>query len=359
MMVDLRDRHLWISVVTGLVLGSLGVLLTVWGNPENSGICVSCFMENVAGAIGLHNNSRLQYLRPELIGFVLGAMGSAAAFREFRSRGGSAPLPRLVSGIFLMVGCAVFIGCPIKLFLRLGAGDLTALAGVAGLVAGVWFGLRGLMRGVELEPAAPERGGSGLLVPAFFLLLLSFLLVRPGFVAFSARGSATQHAAWLVSLGAGLLLGALAQRSRFCITGSLRDAFLFGMRSNAPLGIAAFVIATVVVAAATGRFHAGFDGQPGAHGDVVWSFLGMGLVGWISVLIGGCPFRQLIKAGEGDADAGLVVVGMLIGAALVQAWGIAATAAGVPVAGKVAVLAGFVYLSANGLLLRARSTDAA
>ena len=29
------------------------------------------------------------------------------------------------------------------------------------------------------------------------------------------------------------------------------------------------------------------------------------LVGWLSVLIGGCPFRQLIKAGEGDADAGL------------------------------------------------------
>ena len=58
----------------------------------------------------------------------------------------------------------------------------------------------------------------------------------------------------------------------------------------------------------------------------------MFLVGWLSILIGGCPFRQLVKAGEGDTDAGLVVVGMLIGGGLVQSWGIAATAAGVAAA---------------------------
>lgn len=72
------------------------------------------------------------------------------------------------------------------------------------------------------------------------------------------------------------------------------------------------------------------------------------LVGWVAVLIGGCPFRQLVKAGEGDTDAGLVTVGMLLGAALVQAWGIAATAAGVPLAGKVATLLG---LAATVLLV--------
>lgn len=78
----------------------------------------------------------------------------------------------------------------------------------------------------------------------------------------------------------------------------------------------------------------------------------MSLVGWLSVLIGGCPFRQLIKAGEGDADAGLVVVGMFVGAGLVQSWGIAATAAGVPLYGKAAVLLGFVFVLVNCLLFR-------
>ena len=50
-----------------------------------------------------------------------------------------------------------------------------------------------------------------------------------------------------------------------------------------------------------------------------------------------------------DTDAGLVVVGMFLGGALVQSWGIAAGAAGVPLPGKIAVLAGLL-LSIVGTL---------
>jgi YedE family putative selenium metabolism protein len=350
-----RDRHFWMVVAAGFAMGLLGVLLAVWGNPDNSGICVSCFMENSAGALGLHDNPRMQYLRPELIGFVLGAVLCAVAGREFRSRGGSAPLARLAAGAFLMVGCAVFIGCPIKLFLRVTAGDLAAAAGVAGLLAGVWLGLKGLARGVDLGRSQAERGGTGWLVPAGAVLLLFFLLMPPAFVAFSARGSAAQHAPMLLSLGAGLLLGALAQRSRFCITGSVRDALLMGTRTPLLWGLAAFVVAAVSVNLATGHFHLALYGQPGAHLEHLWSFLGMFLVGWLSVLVGGCPFRQLVKAGEGDADAGMVVVGMLVGGGLVQSWGVAATAAGVPLTGKVAVLVGLAFVLMASLLFRLRT----
>ena len=67
-------------------------------------------------------------------------------------------------------------------------------------------------------------------------------------------------------------------------------------------------------------------------------------------------FRQLIKAGEGDADAGLVVIGMVLGGGLVQAWGLTATAAGVPLYGKVATLVGFLFIMTNSLLWRERKT---
>lgn len=347
-------RELWTILAAGGLLGTLGVLLTLWGNPENSGICVSCFIENSAGALGLHDNPRMQYMRPELIGFVLGGTISALAFREFRSRGGSAPLPRLFAGIFLMVGCAVFIGCPIKLFLRLTAGDLTAATGFAGLLLGVWGGTQGLARGVDLGRHREEKGGSGFLVPGVFLLFLLFFLLRPGFLLFSEGGSAAQHAPWTIALAVGLVLGALAQRSRFCITGGLRDTLLLGRRSPLLWGILAFVAAAAAVNLATGRFHLALYGQPGAHLEHLWSFSGMLLVGAISVLIGGCPFRQLVKAGEGDADAGLVVIGMFIGGALAQSWGIAATSAGVSIAGKAALLAGFAFILALCLLFRER-----
>jgi YedE family putative selenium metabolism protein len=351
----LRERHFWVVLAAGVGLGVLGVLLAAWGNPQNSGICVSCFIENSSGALGLHDNERMQYLRPELIGFVLGSILCASVFREFRSRGGSAPMARLVSGVFLIVGSAVFIGCPIKLFLRLTAGDLTAVAGVLGLLAGVWIGLQGLARGIDLGRAENERGATGLLVPAGFILLLGFLLARPTFIFFSERGSAAQHAPLMVSLGVGLLLGALAQRSRFCITGSVRDSLLMGSRSPLFWGFFAFLLGAFGTNLLMGRFTFGLYGPPGAHLEYLWSFLGMLLVGWLSVLIGGCPFRQLIKAGEGDADAGLAVVGMLLGGGLVQSWGLAATAAGVSLPGKVSVLAGLAFVLVISLLFRERT----
>lgn len=345
------NRDFWLVISTAVLLGILGVMLSVLGNPENSGICISCFIENSAGALGLHNNNRLQYLRPELIGFLLGSTLSSFLFRDFRLRGGSAPLTRLFLGVFMIFGCAVFIGCPIKLFLRFSAGDMTALAGVFGLLAGVWIGLKGLVRGAEFLPQEQVVGIGGLLVPGFFLLMLFFFFARPDFLLLSEQGAGAQFAPWNISLFSALILGIVAQRSHFCVTGSIRNFMLMGLRTAALPGLLTFIGMAFLTNIITGRFHFALYGQPGAHLDYVWSFLGMCLVGWLSVLMGGCPFRQLIKAGEGDADAGIVVVGMILGGALAQSWGISATTAGVPIAGKLSLLVGFAIIASNSLLL--------
>lgn len=340
--------HSYIVILTGLVLGVLAVLLVYFGNPRNSGICVSCFLENIAGALGLHPNPRLQYLRPELLGFLLGATLSALFGRDFKAKSTNAPLVPFITGAFLIVGSAVFIGCPIKLFQRFSAGDLTSLAGIAGLIAGVYIGVIYLRNGFSFGDSKKSPALSACMLPIGAVILTFFLFYEPNFIFFTKKGSASMHAPKLISYGAGLLLGILAQRSRFCITGSIRDTIL--MKSlRGGTGLIAFIIGSLVLNIALGYFNPGMNGQPSSHLNHIWSFLGMALVGIGSVMIGGCPFRQIIRSGEGDIDASMAVLGMLAGSAFVQTFDIASSTAGVTFNGKIAVIVGFIILILFGI----------
>jgi hypothetical protein len=44
-------------------------------------ICAVCFLRDTAGALQLHHNPLAQYIRPEIIGFVLGAFGISLSGR--------------------------------------------------------------------------------------------------------------------------------------------------------------------------------------------------------------------------------------------------------------------------------------
>ena len=70
----------------------------------------------------------------------------------------------------------------------------------------------------------------------------------------------------------------------------------------------------------------------------------MTLVGICAVLLGGCPLRQSILAGEGDTDAGVTILGLIVGAAFAHNFGIAASPKGVPANGKVAVIVGIIIV---------------
>ncbi len=58
----------------GCFIGVFAALLQKLGNPGNMGICVACFERDIAGAIGIHRAAVVQYMRPELIGFVIGSL---------------------------------------------------------------------------------------------------------------------------------------------------------------------------------------------------------------------------------------------------------------------------------------------
>ena len=343
-----------LDLISGAAVGLAGAGLVLLGNPRNSGICASCFAENVAGALRLHGDPRMSYLRPEFPGFLVGATLAALAGRGFQARSGSAPLVRFFLGAFLIIGSAVFLGCPIKVMLRLAGGDLTAVAGLGGLVAGVWVGVRFLRKGFFLGKSTRTGALAGWVLPAAMALLAVASVLAPAAFTGGLVGAAREHAPPLASLAIGLVVGALAQRSKFCVSGSLRNFFL--TRSARQLGgLALLVVAALGVNVATGLFRPGLYDQPGSHLDFGWAAGGMFLVGLAAVLIGGCPFRQLVMAGEGDADAGAAVLGMLVAGGLVQSWGLRSTIAGATPAGKLATLIGLVLVLGTALAYRERS----
>ena len=53
---------------------------------------MTLFNRDIAGALTLRRMTGVQYLHPEILGFVLGAMGAALLFGEFKPRTGSASL---------------------------------------------------------------------------------------------------------------------------------------------------------------------------------------------------------------------------------------------------------------------------
>jgi hypothetical protein len=354
----------WGIILAGAIIGVLAALLVYWGNPKNMGICVACFERDTAGALGLHRASVVQYIRPEIIGFVLGALLAALLFREFRARAGSAPIVRFVLGVFAMIGALVFLGCPWRALLRLAGGDLNAILGLSGLVVGVTLGAVFLRNGFNLGRAQRGPLVIGLVLPAAMIGLLLLVIFTPEFgrdadgnpigpIFESITGPGSLHPAIWVSLVVGMAVGVLAQRTRFCTMGAIRDVVL--VRDTHLLsGVLALLAAAVVTNAVITGFtdesllKLGFANQPVAHDNHLWNFLGMTLAGLCFALAGGCPGRQLFLSGEGDGDAAVFVLGMITGAAFAHNFNLASSPAGVSPYGPEAVLVGLVVAGAIG-----------
>ena len=318
-------------LLSGVALGILACILAYFGNPKNMAICVACFIRDSAGAMKLHTAAVVQYFRPEIVGFVCGSFLIALATREYRSTAGSSPMLRFILGVIMMIGSLAFLGCPLRMVIRMAAGDLNAYVGFLGFAAGVFTGTIALKHGFSLGRAHETGKINGAVLPVVLVVLFVLSLTTTLF-AFSEKGPGSMHAPALLALAVALLFGAIAQKCRTCFAGSIRDVIL--MRNFDLITVIGGLFAVMLVFnLATGGFKLSFAGQPVAHSQHICS-----------------------------SDSAVTFLGLLVGAAFCHNFGLAASAAaaatadapaapgGLAIAGKAAVIGCIVILFIIGFM---------
>ena len=129
------------------------------------------------------------------------------------------------------------------------------------------------------------------------------------------------------SLGLGLIVGYLGQRSRMCSIGGLRD-FVLVRDTGLLKGAGALLVATWVAFGAI-RVIAGTDAghgliaagtTPSGLRAVVAIAVGAVVLGFVATLSGACPLRQHVLAGQGRVGAWSFLAGFYIAAVVYTSW---------------------------------------
>ena len=200
-----------------IIVGGLSILLVAQESSQY-GLLHRLFLRDIAGGLGLHRAGVVQYIRPEIIGLILGAFIMALFTRDFKSTGGSGPVLRFLLGALMMIGSLIFLGCPLRMILRLAGGDWNALVALPGYIVGIWaehFPERGIYTGKKQSAIFSQWFGWSvdsprLLVPVFSQTGLLYSLARKAPVPCMLPSCGTC---------AGLLVGILAQRFHVCTHG--------------------------------------------------------------------------------------------------------------------------------------------
>ena len=157
----------WKLAVAGALVGVLAALLAYFGNPANMAICIACFVRDTAGALKLHSAAPVQYFRPEIVGFAVGAFAISLVTNEYKATAGSSPMIRFVLGAIMVIGALVFLGCPLRMVLRMAAGVLNAYVALVGFAGGIATGSFFLKKGFSLGRAYETQKSSGYVLPFY------------------------------------------------------------------------------------------------------------------------------------------------------------------------------------------------
>jgi YedE family putative selenium metabolism protein len=154
----------------------------------------------------------------------------------------------------------------------------------------------------------------------------------------------------------------LLSATGFCAVSAARSVF------RGPRAMLAAAGAMVAGYAAVALWSRRFDlstSAPLAHGDVLWNVLSLSLLGMAGAFAGGCPVRQVVMTGEGNGDAFVTVLGILVGAGVAHHAGWVSTfdgpkgPGGATAAGQVAVVVGLALTLLYGWAVARARTDAA
>jgi hypothetical protein len=151
---SLARSPLYVGLAIGILAALVQALLMSAGGPEAYGFCVACHTRDVVNVAvndiagtklavaAISQNAVLPMLT--VIGVLIGAFVSARYYQEFRTKAGNAAsyLWYFLGGLFFMVFALFMGGCPYRMGLRIGYGDVVALIGVIAIIAGVLVGIK-------------------------------------------------------------------------------------------------------------------------------------------------------------------------------------------------------------------------
>jgi hypothetical protein len=160
----LARNPLYVGLAIGILAAFVQVLLISAGGPEAYGFCVACHTRDVVNdAVNSFAGTKLALaaisqnaILPVMtvIGVLIGAFVSAKYYQEFKTKTGSVAsyVWYLLGGVLFMIFALFMGGCPYRMGLRIGYGDVVALIGVIAIIIGV-------LVGIKIATAMAEREG--------------------------------------------------------------------------------------------------------------------------------------------------------------------------------------------------------
>jgi hypothetical protein len=140
----------------------------------------------------------------------------------------------------------------------------------------------------------------------------------------------------IATLAFGILLGYLGQRSSMCFCGGIRDYYLMkdtwlvkgllGFIGGALVGSIIFNVIGMlplfpwIITKGLTAIPGDAAGSLGFGAHFIVTIIGGFGVGFLSIVQGGCPFRNYIMAGEGNQTAIAYLVGLAVGAIVFHQW---------------------------------------